>query len=161
MFERSKKKVPANQNHMYAIYFFVGVCAIATLVAVFSGNQKIEDRDIIDDTQILVHNGQGHQFKHGPNELFQHLSMADARKMFTSALSDTNQIDQCASSVNPEMPEDQQEEIEVPDEYDWRKEYPNCVQPTRSIGQNCSSSYAFASLSAVEDRICMSKQETV
>lgn len=52
-------------------------------------------------------------------------------------------------------------DIEVPESYDWREQYPDCVQPVKSIGSNCSASYAFATLSVVEDRICMSNNQTV
>lgn len=51
--------------------------------------------------------------------------------------------------------------ITVPDTYDWRTEYPDCVQPIMNIGTiaNCSASYAFATISAAEDRICMKAKE--
>ena len=75
-----------------------------------------------------------------------------------SALSDSNQIAPCKSSksLNPEEVIEE-EPIDLPDSYDWRKEYPECVQPAQSIGAkgSCSASYAFASLSAMADRICM------
>lgn len=55
-----------------------------------------------------------------------------------------------------------EQSIEVPDSYDWREKYPQCVQPAYSIGKgNCSSSYAFSTLSAVSDRICMGTNKTV
>ena len=64
-----------------------------------------------------------------------------------------------------EETKDEEEEIDVPESYDWREAYPNCVQETQSIGGpnggNCSASYAFATLSAVEDRICMGSNVTV
>lgn len=51
----------------------------------------------------------------------------------------------------------------MPDAYDWRDAYPQCVQEVLSIGagRNCSSSYALASLSTVADRICMGSNVTV
>jgi len=54
-------------------------------------------------------------------------------------------------------------EIELPESYDWREKYPQCVQPVQDIGAgfNCSSSYAMASLGVVEDRICMGSNQTV
>jgi len=55
-------------------------------------------------------------------------------------------------------------EIDVPRTYDFRKEYPGCVQEPMDIattGKNCSSSYAFATISAVQDRICMQSKEKV
>jgi cathepsin B len=86
-------------------------------------------------------------------------TLADAKTMFQSALSDTNQIKPCSSSLGIEDVEE--EDIDVPESYDWREAYPDCVQPVRSIGTSCSASYAFATLSAIEDRICMATNSTV
>jgi hypothetical protein len=44
--------------------------------------KKFSEMLAIDDSQILVHNGQGHQFKHGRNELFEAKTLADAKMMF-------------------------------------------------------------------------------
>jgi len=64
-----------------------------------------------------------------------------------------------------EAQKDQEEEIELPESYDWRDAYPQCVQPVQSIGGqdngNCSSSYVFATLQAVADRICMGSNATI
>lgn len=53
--------------------------------------------------------------------------------------------------------------IDVPESYDWREAYPQCVQKPINMdtGTNCSSSHAFATLSAVQDRICMGSNQTV
>lgn len=83
--------------------------------------------------------------------------------MFTAALSDTNQNQPCKSSTNadPNAP-DAEQDIAVPDDYDWRKEYADCLQPVLSIGTdtNCSASYAMAVMSTVEDHICMKNGNT-
>jgi len=54
-------------------------------------------------------------------------------------------------------------EIELPESYDWREAYPDCVQPVNDIGAefNCSASYAMSTLGVVEDRICMASNKTV
>ena len=111
---------------------------------------------VIDEAQMLVHNGQGHQFKHGTNTFFENKTIADVKQIFTSGLSDTNQINPCKTSLG--MGEQSEEmKIDLPETYDWREAYPQCVQPAQSIGsdKNCSATFAFATLSAVQDRICM------
>jgi len=97
----------------------------------------------------LVHNGQGHQFKHGRNEFFEGKTIADVKNLFTGALSDTNQISSCKTSMGTENPE-AEEKIDLPETYDWRKAFPKCVQPVADIGSdnNCSSSFVMATLSA-------------
>jgi len=83
---------------------------------------------VIDDSQILVHNGMGHQFTHGPNALFQQRTLADAKQLFMSALSDTNQIGACKTSTGVDgVSPDEEDKIDIPDEFDWRKEYSHCV----------------------------------
>ena len=159
MFNRNKKSTDQMTQYYYVIGFFVAVCVFAVIFTFVNPKQKFSEMMVIDDSQILVHNGQGHQFKHGRNELFEMKTLADARTMFQSAISDTNQINPCATSMGLDGVEE--EDIDVPESYDWREAYPDCVQPVQSVGTNCSASYAFATLSAVEDRICMSNNQTV
>jgi len=83
--------------------------------------------------------------------------------MFMSALSDTNNIGACKTSTGIEgVSAEEEDQIDVPDSYDWREEYPNCVQPVMDVGANfnCSASYAMTTLSVVEDRICMATNQT-
>lgn len=87
--------------------------------------------------------------------------------MFMSALSDTNNVPHCKTSKK--MDEKTQGDdfveidIELPESYDWREAYPQCVQPVMDIGAeyNCSASYAMTTLGVVEDRICMANNKTV
>ena len=78
--------------------------------------------------------------------------MSEAKRLFEQGLSDNPNIDPCKSG----QPDN---EVEIPESYDWRQEYPDCVQETQVIPRNCSSTYIFASLSATEDRICMKSAE--
>ena len=158
MMRRSKKVDTKKASYDFVIYGFVAVCVAAIMFTAFSTKQKFSEMMVIDDAQMLVHNGQGHQFKHGSNEFFKGKTIADVKYIFASGLSDTNQINPCKTSTNlgPEL-QSEEMNIEVPETYDWREAYPQCVQPAMNIGsnKNCSSTYAFATLSAIQDRICM------
>ena len=164
MLKRGKKAsaIPISP-HKQVTYGFLIIIVISTLYVLFVPQSKMADAQVIDDTQIMVHNGMGHQFRHGHNRLFEGQTNTDVKTLFMSALSDTNQIGQCKSSkVQNQDDVANEEEIEVPEFYDWRKEYPHCVQPVQSIGTtNCSASYALASLSTVADRICMSSNNPI
>jgi len=96
--------------------------------------------------------------------MFKTKTMADAKNMFMSALSDTNNIGTCLTSKK-QSPEDNfdEQDIEVPSSYDWREQFPQCIQPVMDTGadKNCSSSYAMATLGVVQDRICMGSNSTV
>jgi len=102
---------------------------IVTFYTLLNPKQKFSEMLVIEDSQILVHNGQGHQFKHGRNELFETKTLADAKKMFTSALSDTSNIAQCLTSKSQTGNMEEEIEIDLPEQYDWREAYPDCVQP--------------------------------
>lgn len=158
MYKRSREsKKDIMSQYYYVIYAFVGICVIAIGFSIFNPKQKFSEILVIDDAAMLVHNGQGHQFKQEGNRFFEHKTLADAKLLFNSALSDTNNNTPCKSSkgVDKNSPD---EDIELPETYDWREAHKNCVQPIGNISPNqgnCSASYAFATLSAVEDRICM------
>lgn len=74
--------------------------------------------------------------------------------MFLNTLSDTPNIDKCLSAEN--------KELEVPETYDWRQQYPECVRPVQTTDLNCiGATYAMVGLSATEDRICTHSKEHV
>lgn len=130
MFSRSRKE----NNPMMPYYIVTGVftviCIAAILVTFVTPKQNIADKEIIDASEMFVHNGQGHQFKHGENKIFHKKTLREAKHMFQSALSDTNSIGTCRTSkkFDEKIQGDFEEmEIELPDAYDWREAYPQCV----------------------------------
>jgi cathepsin B len=72
--------------------------------------------------------------------------------LFQNSLSDTPNISPCKSKDD--------EETIIPEKYDWREQYPDCVQIAQNQG-NCSSAYAMTTLSVVADRICQSAKKQV
>jgi hypothetical protein len=101
---------------------------------------------VIDESAFLVHNGQGHRFNQGQNDFFKDYTIADAKKLFETGLSDANNIETCKSTHTM---------MELPESYDWREENPTCVQDPPSVSQDCAAgSYILSVLSAAEDRIC-------
>lgn len=50
----------------------------------------------------------------------------------------------------------------VPEAYDWREQFPECVRPVQSTDLTCmGSTYALAAISASEDRICMHSKQAI
>jgi len=122
---------------------------VAVGITFISPKQKFAEMTVLDESQMLIHNGAGHQFKQGENAFFEHKTLADAKQMFMSALSDTNNLGTCRTSKGLDA-ENEEMEIELPEAYDFREAYPQCVQTPMSTGdRNCSSSYAFAAIGAV------------
>ena len=60
MMRRSKKADTKKAKYDFVIYGFVGVCVAAVLFTLFSKKQKFSEMQVIDEAQMLVHNGQGH-----------------------------------------------------------------------------------------------------
>ena len=128
MYSRSKKSDNNMTQYYYVIGGFLVVCVFSILATVFMPKTKFAEMQIIDQSQILIHNGQGHQFKHGENKMFEGMTLADAKSMFMSALSDTNNVPTCKTSrQTKEDSEFEEMEIDIPDSYDWREQYPQCV----------------------------------
>ena len=164
MMNRSKKATTDPMQPYYNVIIgFCVVCVLAIAVTLFSPKQKFSEMNVLDESNFLIHNGQGHQFKHGENSFFEGKTLADAKLMFASALSDTNNLGTCKTSrdLDPDTPD---MEIDLPESYDWREAYPQCVQEpvTTNYGdRNCSSSYAFATIGVVQDKICQATNKTV
>lgn len=87
--------------------------------------------------------------------MWQDMNIADAQKLFDVGLSDTQNIEPCKSAQN--------DEIIVPDAFDWREEHPECKKDApRGGNATCPASAALSTLSAAEDRICaQGKKEQV
>ena len=86
------------------IYVFCGICAIAVFLSILNPKQKFSDIMAVDEAAMLVHNGQGYQFKQGANDFFQTKTLADAKILFNSALSDSNQNSICKTSKGQKRP---------------------------------------------------------
>lgn len=126
----------------------------AFLYTVLNPPQSFATMPIVNESQILVHNGGQSRFKQGSNEFFQNWTIADAKLLFEQGLSDTQNIEACRSGTNKEMT--------IPESYDWREKYPNCRRESSpAIDRTCASSYVHTTISAVEDRICMGSQQIV
>jgi len=71
--------------------------------------------------------------------MLQNWTISNAKSLFQNSLSDTQNINPCKSKEDVETI--------IPEKYDWREAFPDCVQPPVDQG-NCSSSYVLASLGA-------------
>ena len=57
MLKRGKKVDTKQVQYNLVIYGFIGVCVAAILLHFFMPKQKLIDQVILDDSEILVHNG--------------------------------------------------------------------------------------------------------
>jgi hypothetical protein len=72
MFQRSRKTDNTMKNYYIVIGAFVGVCVLSVLYVLLNPKKSFAQMPVIDDTAILVHNGQqGTAFQRGENQFFQ------------------------------------------------------------------------------------------
>lgn len=71
---------------MYQYYMVIGgftfVCLGAGIYTLLNPQQSFADMQIIDETSILVHNGQGAAYTQAPNDFFSNWTIADAKSLF-------------------------------------------------------------------------------
>jgi hypothetical protein len=94
---------------------------VGALVYTLMNPQKsFASMPVIDDAQILIHNGQQNRFIQGQNEFFADWTMSEAKRLFEQGLADNPNIDPCKSGQV-------ETEEEIPESFDWRLLYPDCV----------------------------------
>ena len=71
MFKRSKKQDNTMTQYYLVIGGFVAVCVVAVLYVLLNPKKSFAQMPVIDDSAILVHNGQSSGFQRGENEFFQ------------------------------------------------------------------------------------------
>lgn len=136
------------------IGFFCACMFGALVITLMNPSASFATMPVLDESAMLVHNGQNHRFTQATNEFFADWTISDSKKLFEIGLSDNPNLENCRSAGNLEMV--------IPESYDWREETPECVKEVRRASQNCTSSYIHSALSAVEDRICKNgKREKV
>lgn len=109
---------------------------------------------VIDESAMLIHNGGSARFTQASNEFFQDWTISEAKKLFETGLSDNSNLDSCKSGEN--------QDLIIPESFDWREEHPECTQDVPAVSRNCSAGYIHSTLSAAQDRICANgNKETV
>ena len=73
MLKRSREKQKADNMHQYyiVIAIFIACCAFAAVYTYLNPQQSFAQMPVIDESSILVHNGQSHRFTQAPNQFFE------------------------------------------------------------------------------------------
>ena len=72
MFQRSKKTNASKQQYYIVIGAFVGVCVLSVLYVLLNPKKSFAAMPVIDESAMLVHNGQqANAFQRGENTFFQ------------------------------------------------------------------------------------------
>ena len=57
MYNRSRKETNQMMPYYVVIGIFCVICVVAVLVTVLSPKQKFADKEIIDESEMFIHNG--------------------------------------------------------------------------------------------------------
>ena len=72
---------------------------VAALVyTIMNPSTSFSQMPVLDESAMLVHNGQNHRFTQETNKFFQDWSVSDAKILFETGLSDNPNIEACRSS---------------------------------------------------------------
>jgi len=149
MKKRRSSKTGGNDRMGYYIVIgiFVAVCVGSIFFILLNPKRALSEISVVEDDKIIVHNSQNYMYKQGFVEMFKDWSWGDVKEITRNSLSNRQNIPLCSSRSDANLI--------VPESFDARTKWPECVSEVRSQ-KNCSSSYAIAALSTLSDRICIS-----
>ena len=81
MMRRSRDKVkPSNMNQYYAVIGFFIACMFGALVyTLMNPTQSFASMPVIDESAMLIHNGQSHRFTQSGNAFFEVSSLTSLK----------------------------------------------------------------------------------
>jgi len=88
---------------------------------------------VIDDKKIEEHNSNTYQWKQAPNSFFEGATLADAKKLMNTVFSNTQNLQRCQTD----------DSLSIPDNFNVKEKWNNCVLPVADMTKNCWWSYAF------------------
>jgi hypothetical protein len=148
---RSKKKVNVLEKYSYHIVIGVFLAAMTWfLVSTFWRSGPNVSTTLVNDPAFIEErNAMKGTFKVGEVSLFKDYKLVDAKSLINNQASNKKQIYLCNKG---------NKELVMSDSYNFREQYKDkCLRPIISQG-NCSSSYAIAPVSVINDRWCKLNQ---
>ncbi len=104
---------------------------------------------VVEDSRIDEHN-QNFPWTQGGNKIFEGATLADAKKTINTSFASHPNLQRCPSSDDT---------VSIPDSFDVRTQWPNCMLPAANQQKTCGASYAFATTTATAERACINSSE--
>jgi len=108
-------------------------------IQIFHDSAPVLNNDLIEEV-----NTKQSQWKAGRNARFEGVKVGEARKLMGTRL----------DRPNGKFPRITARAASIPDSFDSRTQWPNCIHPIRNQEQ-CGSCWAFGASEALSDRICI------
>lgn len=143
------KKKGNSLNTYYIVFGIVGALCLYVVVMLFLNQQApLNKTPVIDDKKIDEHNSHT-PWVQGPNKIFEGATLADAKKIINASFANHPNLSKCNSD----------DSVTVPESFDSRIQWPNCVLPVGNQQKTCGSSYAFAATTAAAERMCIASKD--
>ena len=99
---------------------------------------------VIDQNAIAEHNA-ANTWSQGPSSFWQGATLADAKKIFTTAFSSHSNLLQCVSDKT----------LVIPEKFDVRKNWPKCFTGVVDQNRTCDGAYAITLAQTFAERECI------
>lgn len=137
-------------NPYYLTFGGLGALFLYVMVMLFINRQPpLNKTPVIDEKKIAEHNAQTPWFQ-GASSFWQGATLADAKKIFTTAFANHSNLMQCVVDRN----------LVIPDKFDAREKWPQCQVGVVDQNRKCDGSYAIALSQAFAERECIAKGAT-
>lgn len=148
---RSKKQLSFLDKYAYHLVFAVfGVMMLSFLVSSFWKSGPNVNTTLVNEPSFIDEiNSKKVTFTVGEVKMFDGYKLVDAKYLINNQASNKKQLYRCNTG---------NKETAIPETYNFRTEFPDCKRTIIQQG-NCSSSYALASVAAINDRWCRNNKE--
>ena len=149
LLEKGKKKSEWWQNPYYLTFGGLGLLMVYIIVMLFLNQAPpLHKTPVIDEKKIEEHN-QSFPWSQGASSFWEGATLADAKRIFATSFSSKSNLPQC-------LPD---ETTIIPDKFDSREQWPECVSAPANQNRKCDGSYAISLTQTLAERECIVSKE--
>lgn len=146
--QASKKKQSSNLGYQIMFAVLGGLCLYVIATMFMNSAPPLHKLPVLDEKRMSDHNSQSPNWKMGPNEFFEGATMADAKRLMNVGFASHSNIPKCQVDEN----------INIPESFDYRETFKKCVLPVVDMGRSCGASYALLTAKTVSERNCIANE---
>jgi hypothetical protein len=144
-----KKSSEWYTNPYYLTFGGLGALLLYVMVMLFMNRAPpLNKTPVIDEKAIAEHN-ESSPWSQGASAFWEGATLLDAKKIFTTSFTTHSNLQQCNTD----------ESIAIPDSFDARTEWPDCVAGVVDQNRKCDGSYAIALAQTFSERECIASAE--
>ena len=149
LLEKGKKKSEWWQNPYYLTFGGLGLLMVYIIIMLFLNQAPpLHKTPVIDEKKIEEHN-QSFPWSQGASSFWEGATLADAKRIFATSFSSKSNLPQC-------LPD---ETTIIPDKFDSREQWPECVSAPANQNRKCDGSYAISLTQTLAERECIVSKE--